>query len=128
MDTTPLDTALAAEVTAEAATPQTLYQWREPTEEDLKGRYTTVLPEDVRRFMATLWADALGTWDNGDPSPINRGLVWMLMPKGGFTPEMKQTFVDEVTRINKGRAFYSSPDQLGRYLLVDYIEGKKKVI
>jgi len=39
-----------------------------------------------------------------------------------------KTFVDEVTRINKGRAFYSRPDQLGRYLLVDYIEGKKKVI
>ena len=39
-----------------------------------------------------------------------------------------KTFVDEVTRINKGRAFYSQPDQLGRYLLVDYIEGKKKVI
>ena len=28
-------------------------------------------------------------------------------------------FVDNMTRINKGRAFYSSPDKLGEYILVD---------
>ena len=30
-------------------------------------------------------------------------------------------FVDKLTRINRGRAFYTSPYQLGEYVLVDYI-------
>jgi hypothetical protein len=33
-----------------------------------------------------------------------------------------------MTRINKGRAFYTRPDQLGEYLLVDYIARKKKKV
>jgi len=35
-------------------------------------------------------------------------------------------FVDEMTRINKGRAFYTRPDRLGEYLLVDYVSRKRK--
>jgi len=34
-------------------------------------------------------------------------------------------FVEQLTRINKGRAFFTSPQHLGRYLLLDYM-GKKK--
>ncbi len=35
-------------------------------------------------------------------------------------------FVDKMTRINRGRAFYSAPDKLGEYVLVDYVANKKK--
>ena len=35
-------------------------------------------------------------------------------------------FVDKMTRINRGRAFYSSPDRLGEYVLVDYATNRKK--
>ena len=35
-------------------------------------------------------------------------------------------FVDQITRINRGRAFYSSPDHLGEYVLVDYVTNRKK--
>ena len=35
-------------------------------------------------------------------------------------------FVDKMTRINQGRAFYSSPDRLGEYVLVDYVSHRKK--
>ena len=35
-------------------------------------------------------------------------------------------FVDKMTRINRGRAFYSSPDKLGEYILVDYVSNRKK--
>ena len=35
-------------------------------------------------------------------------------------------FVDQMTRINRGRAFYTTPGQLGRYVLVDYLSGRKK--
>ena len=37
-------------------------------------------------------------------------------------------FVDEMTRINKGRAFYTRPDRLGEYLLVDYISRRRKKV
>jgi uncharacterized protein with von Willebrand factor type A (vWA) domain len=35
-------------------------------------------------------------------------------------------FVDDLTRINKGRAFYTRPDRLGEYLLVDYLSHQRK--
>ncbi len=35
-------------------------------------------------------------------------------------------FIDQVTRINRGRAFYTTPDQLGRYVLVDYVNNRRK--
>ncbi len=38
------------------------------------------------------------------------------------------SFVDQMTTINRGRAFYASPDQLGEYILVDYVRNKKKII
>jgi len=35
-------------------------------------------------------------------------------------------FVDRMTRLNKGRAFYASPEHLGEYILVDYVGRKTK--
>ena len=35
-------------------------------------------------------------------------------------------FVDRMTRINRGRAFYTTPDRLGEYVLVDYVTNRKK--
>lgn len=37
-------------------------------------------------------------------------------------------FVEEMTRINKGRAFFTTPEKLGNYLLVDYLKRKKKML
>jgi uncharacterized protein with von Willebrand factor type A (vWA) domain len=37
-------------------------------------------------------------------------------------------FVDDLTRINKGRAFYTRPDRLGEYLLVDYLSRQRKKV
>jgi len=37
-----------------------------------------------------------------------------------------RAFVERLTRINKGRALYTSPDRLGEYLLVDYVAKKRK--
>jgi uncharacterized protein with von Willebrand factor type A (vWA) domain len=36
-------------------------------------------------------------------------------------------FVSEMAKINKGRAFFATPDRLGEYILVDYVANKKKV-
>jgi uncharacterized protein with von Willebrand factor type A (vWA) domain len=35
-------------------------------------------------------------------------------------------FVQEITRINRGRAFYSSPGHLGEYIVTDYINNKRR--
>jgi uncharacterized protein with von Willebrand factor type A (vWA) domain len=39
-----------------------------------------------------------------------------------------RAFVDKMTLINRGRAFYTRPDHLGEYLLVDYVSRKKKTL
>ena len=37
-------------------------------------------------------------------------------------------FIDRVTRINNGRALYTSPSNLGQYVLVDYLNNRKRRI
>jgi uncharacterized protein with von Willebrand factor type A (vWA) domain len=37
-------------------------------------------------------------------------------------------FVNQVARINKGRVFYTTPDRLGQYILVDYVRNKRKPV
>jgi uncharacterized protein with von Willebrand factor type A (vWA) domain len=37
-------------------------------------------------------------------------------------------FVDKMTRINKGRAFYTNPNELGQYVMVDYLRNRRKRI
>jgi uncharacterized protein with von Willebrand factor type A (vWA) domain len=37
-------------------------------------------------------------------------------------------FVDRMTRINKGRVFYTSPERLGEYILVDYLTSRRRLI
>jgi uncharacterized protein with von Willebrand factor type A (vWA) domain len=36
------------------------------------------------------------------------------------------SFVERMTRINKGRAFFTQPQQLGSYLMVDYLARRRK--
>jgi len=37
-----------------------------------------------------------------------------------------KAFVDQMTKINGGRVFYTEPQNLGEYLLVDYVRNKKQ--
>ena len=37
-------------------------------------------------------------------------------------------FIDRLTKVNKGRAFYSTPNQLGEYVMVDYLRSRKRRI
>jgi uncharacterized protein with von Willebrand factor type A (vWA) domain len=39
-----------------------------------------------------------------------------------------ERFVTELTRINRGRAFFTSPDNIGDYILVDYLTHQRKKI
>jgi uncharacterized protein with von Willebrand factor type A (vWA) domain len=40
----------------------------------------------------------------------------------------RQGFIDQLSRLNTGRVFYTSPDQIGNYIVVDYIANKRKRI
>jgi uncharacterized protein with von Willebrand factor type A (vWA) domain len=37
-------------------------------------------------------------------------------------------FVNQLAKINGGRVFYTTPDKLGEYILVDYVQHKRKTI
>ncbi|MFM7879667.1 MAG: VWA domain-containing protein [Acidimicrobiaceae bacterium] len=38
-----------------------------------------------------------------------------------------QSFIEQLTAINNGRAFFTSPENLGEYVLVDFIEHKRQL-
>jgi uncharacterized protein with von Willebrand factor type A (vWA) domain len=40
----------------------------------------------------------------------------------------RQGFVDQLSRLNTGRVFYTTPDQMGNYIVVDYLNNKRKRI
>ena len=40
----------------------------------------------------------------------------------------RRGFVDQLTRLNTGRVFYTSPDQVGNYIVVDYMMNKRRRI
>src|SRR3989442_15988285 len=35
-------------------------------------------------------------------------------------------FVNQIAKMNKGRVFYTTPERLGQYILVDYVSQKRK--
>ncbi|HUG47573.1 MAG TPA: VWA domain-containing protein [Candidatus Limnocylindria bacterium] len=35
-------------------------------------------------------------------------------------------FVEQLTRLNRGRAFYATPERLGEYVLVDYVDRRRR--
>jgi uncharacterized protein with von Willebrand factor type A (vWA) domain len=36
-----------------------------------------------------------------------------------------RAFIEQMTKINRGRAFFTTPENLGDYVLVDFMEGKR---
>jgi uncharacterized protein with von Willebrand factor type A (vWA) domain len=36
------------------------------------------------------------------------------------------SFVDQITKINRGRAFYATPERLGEYILDDFVTQKRR--
>ncbi len=49
--------------------------------------------------------------------------TFMLDADGGL-----KHFVEQLTRMNKGRAFFTNPDTLGDYVLVDFIEQRRALV
>jgi uncharacterized protein with von Willebrand factor type A (vWA) domain len=38
-----------------------------------------------------------------------------------------RTFIEKITQLNRGRAFFTTPDTLGDYVLVDFIENRRQL-
>jgi uncharacterized protein with von Willebrand factor type A (vWA) domain len=36
-------------------------------------------------------------------------------------------FIEKITQLNRGRAFFTTPDTLGDYVLVDFIENRRQL-
>ena len=49
--------------------------------------------------------------------------TFMLDPDSGL-----RGFIERLTEMNRGRAFFTSPETLGDYVLVDFIENKRKLL
>jgi uncharacterized protein with von Willebrand factor type A (vWA) domain len=39
-----------------------------------------------------------------------------------------RAFVQKMTSINRGRAFYTTPGQLGHFVLVDHVGKRRKIL
>jgi len=50
----------------------------------------------------------------------------MWIANGSMARVPARGFVGDLTRINKGRAFYTRPDRLSEYLLVDCLSHQRK--
>jgi uncharacterized protein with von Willebrand factor type A (vWA) domain len=89
----------------------------EPTAHIEHGQVYFGYPPSPRTIQETLRAVRSCTRDN---IVINT----FMLDRSYYLKE----FVDQITKINKGRAFYTSPDKLGQYILVDYLTGKRRRI
>ncbi|MGK0223220.1 MAG: hypothetical protein ACI9ON_002463 [Limisphaerales bacterium] len=87
----------------------------EPTAHIENGESVFAYPPTPQTIQATLRAVKRVTKKG---IPIN---TFMLEES-----EYLRSFMQEVARINGGRVFYTSPDQLGEYILVDFVENKRK--
>lgn len=89
----------------------------EPTAHIEGGRVLFSYPPMYRTIQETLKEVVLCTKEN---ILIN---CFML----DRSPELV-AFIDKVVQLNHGRAFYTSPERLGQYVLVDYLRHRRKVL
>ena len=87
----------------------------EPTAHLDNGRVYFAYPPTFRTIQETLKEVRRCTRDN---IVINT----FMLERGPYLTE----FINNMTKINRGRAFYVSPERLGEYVLVDYVGGKAK--
>jgi uncharacterized protein with von Willebrand factor type A (vWA) domain len=87
----------------------------EPTAHIANGQVEFAYPPTMRTMQSTLREVGRATRD---------GIVinTFMLERSRYLSE----FVDLMSRINRGRAFYVEPEHLGEYVLVDYVSKKRK--
>jgi len=87
----------------------------EPTAHVEDGRVRFAYPPTRRTFEETLREVVRCTREG---ITINT----FMLARGRYLVD----FVNQMSKINRGRAFYVEPDKLGEYLLVDYVSNKRR--
>jgi uncharacterized protein with von Willebrand factor type A (vWA) domain len=87
----------------------------EPTAHIANGQVEFAYPPTIRTMQSTLREVGRAT---------KEGIVinTFMLERSRYLSE----FVDLMSRINRGRAFYVEPERLGEYVLVDYVSRKTK--
>jgi uncharacterized protein with von Willebrand factor type A (vWA) domain len=87
----------------------------EPTAHIANGQVEFAYPPTIRTMQSTLREVGRAT---------KEGIVinTFMLERSRYLSE----FVDLMSRINRGRAFYVEPEHLGEYVLVDYVSRKRK--
>ena len=87
----------------------------EPTAHIANGQVEFAYPPTIRTMQSTLREVGRAT---------KEGIVinTFMLERSRYLSE----FVDLMSRINRGRAFYVEPEHLGEYVLVDYVSRKTK--
>jgi uncharacterized protein with von Willebrand factor type A (vWA) domain len=87
----------------------------EPTAHIANGQVEFAYPPTLRTMQSTLREVGRAT---------REGIVinTFMLERSRYLSE----FVDLMSRINRGRAFYVEPEHLGEYVLVDYVSKKRK--
>jgi uncharacterized protein with von Willebrand factor type A (vWA) domain len=87
----------------------------EPTAHIANGQVEFAYPPTIRTMQSTLREVGRAT---------KEGIVinTFMLERSRYLSE----FVDLMSRINRGRAFYVEPEHLGEYILVDYVNRKTK--
>jgi uncharacterized protein with von Willebrand factor type A (vWA) domain len=88
----------------------------EPTAHSEDGRVHFAYPPTARTFHETLREVKRCTTEG---ITINT----FMLERSHYLAD----FVDQLTRINRGRAFFTTPDRLGDYILVDYVRERSRV-
>ncbi|MGH7775917.1 MAG: VWA domain-containing protein [Candidatus Dormibacterales bacterium] len=87
----------------------------EPTAHLDNGRVYFAYPPTFRTIQETLKEAQRCTRDR---ITINT----FMLERGPYLTE----FINQMTRVNRGRAFFVSPERLGQYILVDYVSGRQR--
>ena len=87
----------------------------EPTAHMENGRVFLQYPPSPRTIQETLK-------EVGRTTRAGISINTFMLEQNAFLME----FVDRLTRINKGRVFYTSSEHLGEYVLVDYLNSRRR--
>ncbi len=89
----------------------------EPTAHIENGRIFLQYPPSPRTIQETLKEVARTT-------RAGISINTFMLEQSAFLME----FVDQMTRINKGRVFYTSPERLGEYVVMDYYTSRRRTL
>jgi len=87
----------------------------EPTAHIANGQVEFAYPPTIRTMQSTLR-------EVGRATKEGIAINTFMLERSRYLSE----FVDLMSRINRGRAFYVEPERLGEYVLVDYVSRKTK--